>query len=159
LPKRAQALAKDFRANVGEATAQKLASLRVDVPFDFQDPSRPAPPVEVYDPIWVRRVNPAYVATLFPAAAAKAGLKSGRAQVECTVQHDGTLKDCVVSSEDPAGMGFGDAALTIASVMAMNPWTSQGTPVDGARIRLPLRLELPAEGPAATPTQPVTGKP
>jgi hypothetical protein len=49
-------------------------------------------------------------------------------------------------------MGFGAAALEIAAVVAMNPWTAQGDPVDGARIRLPLRLELPKEAP--TPAKP-----
>jgi hypothetical protein len=143
----AKALTKEFRAYV-DPKKDKLASLRVDLPFDFRDPNQPAPRVEVYDPLWLKRVNPEYAASLFPVAAVKAGLRAGRAEVECTVQHDGTLKDCVLASEEPSGMGFGDAALQIAAVMAMNPWTAQGDPVDGARIRLPVRLELPSDPPA-----------
>jgi protein TonB len=69
--------------------------------------------------------------------------------VDCTVVHDGSLNDCAVASEDPAGLGFGDAALQIAAVMGMNPWTAQGTPVEGARIRLPIRLVLPQATPTA----------
>jgi len=153
----ARSLTRDFRANV-DPKKDKLDGLRVDIPFDFRDPSQPAPPNEVYDPLWLRTVNPAYVAELFPAAAVKAGLHSGKAEVDCTVQHDGSLKDCTVASEQPAGLGFGDAALTVAGVMAMNPWTAEGDPVDGARIRLPLRLELPADAPA-TPAQPAPAKP
>jgi hypothetical protein len=38
--------------------------------------------------------------------------------------------------------------------MKMNPWTAEGDPVDGARIRLPVRLEIPAEAPPAAPTPP-----
>jgi len=152
----ARALTKDFRAYVNPKK-DKLSSLRVDIPFDFRDPSQPAPPNEVYDPLWLKTINPAYVAQLFPAAAVKAGLRSGKADVECTVQHDGSLKDCTVVAEQPAGLGFGDAALTVAGVMAMNPWTAEGDPVDGARIRLPVRLELPADAPAAA--QPAPAKP
>jgi outer membrane biosynthesis protein TonB len=155
----ARSLTKSFR---GDAAPQrdKLPNLRIDLPFDFRDPSQPTPPIEVYDPIWLKRVNPQYVATLFPAAAVKAGLRTGKADVECSVQHDGTLKDCAVASEAPAGMGFGDAALKVAAVVAMNPWTAQGDPVDGARIRLPVRLELPADAAApAASAQPATAKP
>jgi len=143
----AKHLTKGFKAYVNAKT-DKLANLRVDIPFDFRDPSRTAPPVEVYDPMWLKHVNPDYVVKLFPAAAANAGLKSGVATVVCSVQHDGSLQDCAVDSEKPAGMGFGDAALQIAAVMMMNPWTAEGDPVDGARIRLPVRLVLPETAPA-----------
>ncbi len=151
----AKTLTKDFRAIVNPKK-DKLADLRVDIPFDFRDPSQLSPPNEVYDPLWLRTINPAYVAQLFPAAAVKAGLRSGKADVVCTVQHDGSLKDCAVASEQPAGLGFGDAALTVAGVMVMNPWTAQGDPVDGARIRLPVRLELPADAPPPAPAQPAS---
>lgn len=154
----ARSLTKDFRANV-DPKKDRLGSLRVDIPFDFRDPSQPAPPNEVYDPLWLKTINPAYVAQLFPAAAVKAGLRGGKADVVCTVQHDGSLKDCTVAAEQPAGLGFGDAALTVAGVMVMNPWTAEGDPVDGARIRLPVRLELPADTPATPATAQPASKP
>jgi len=147
----AKQLTRSFKAYVNAKT-DKLANLRVDIPFDFRDPSRAAPPVEIYDPMWLQHVNPDYVVKLFPAAAANAGLKSGVASVDCSVQHDGSLKNCAVASENPIGMGFGDAALQIAAVMVMNPWTAEGDPVDGARIRLPVRLVLPDGQP--TPAKP-----
>jgi TonB family protein len=150
----AQSLTKDFRAYV-DPKKDKLSNLRVDVPFDFRDPSLPALPMEVYDPLWLRHVSPEAFAKLYPAAALQAGVRSGKAEVICGVAHDGSLKECSVVSETPAGLGFGNAALTVASVMVMNPWTAQGTPVEGAKIRLPIRLELPADAPAA----PATPKP
>jgi hypothetical protein len=153
----ARALTKEFRAYVDPKT-DKLMRLRVDIPFDFRDPSQPAPAIEVYDPIWLNRVDPNSAAKLFPAAAATAGIKTGLATVLCVVKHDGGLTDCAVVSEQPAGLGFGDAALQIAGVMKMNPWTAQGDPVDGARIRLPVRLELPGNAPAP-PTQSAPAKP
>jgi TonB family protein len=148
----AKALTKDFRAYVNPQV-DKLGSLKVDIPFDFRDPNLPAPPTEVYDPMWLTRVSPESVAKVFPPAAIAAGLSTGVGTVECTVKHDGGLTECAVVSETPAGMGFGTAALQVASVMKMNPWTAQGDPVDGAHVRLPIRLQMPREQPAAVTPQ------
>ena len=149
----AMSLTRDFHV-LGDTKAAVAKRIEVDVPFDFEDPNAGGPPVEVYDPLWLKSVSPSGAGKLFPAAAVKAGLKTGSARVACTVAQDGTLKACSVSSEDPAGMGFGDAALLIASVMQMNPWTAEGSPVDGAHIVLPIKLVLPDDAPAAPAGQP-----
>ena len=69
---------------------------------------------------------------------------------------DGTLSGCETVTEDPAGLGFGEAAMEVASVMQMSPWTKQGAPVEGARINLPIKFVLPtdATAPAAPPAKP-----
>jgi len=46
-------------------------------------------------------------------------------------------------------MGFGDAAVRVASVLAINTWTPQGRPVDGAHIRLPMVLTLSPDAQAS----------
>ena len=147
----AKGVAKDFRVVDDPEIARQAGKLKIDVPLDFRDPTQASPPVEVYDPVWLRTMPPEDAAKLFPAAAA--GLKQGRATLSCAVAHDGSLNTCSVDSEDPTGMGFGEAALKIAAVTAMNPWTAQGTPVEGARIRLPIRLVAPdpAESPPPKP--------
>lgn len=48
---------------------------------------------------------------------------------------------------EPDGLGFSDAAVKIASGMRMNPWTEAGGPVNGARVQLPIRFDLPAVKP------------
>jgi TonB family protein len=149
----AKDLIKDFRV-IEDAGVSKQGALKVDVPFDFRDPSQPSPRPEIYDPAWMRSASFGYAAKVFPAEAAKAGLKQGRAIVSCLVKHDGSLEDCGVVSEEPAGMGFGDAALKIAAVTAMNPWTAQGTPVEGGRIRLPIRLVAPDPAAQQAPPKP-----
>ena len=146
----ASGLIRDFRlppANKGDS----YSNLRVDVPFDFRDPGQAAPPVEIHDPIWIKQIKPDSITALFPAAAIKAGYKVGRASVECTVATDGTLSGCAIATEDPADFGFGDAAMEVASVMQMSPWTKQGAPVEGARITLPIKFVLPDEAPATAP--------
>jgi len=149
----AQALAKDFKA-MAIPQMGRLTDLKLDVPVTFVDPSRPGQPLQIENPTWIRRIDPAAVVQLFPEAAIKAGYKTGFAELECAVAHDGSLTGCAVEVENPSGFGFGATALKIASVMQMNPWV-QGSPVDGARIRLPIRLVMaPDEPPATAPRSP-----
>jgi len=146
----ANSLINDFRlppAKKGES----YNDLRVDVPFDFRDPSQASPPVEIHDPVWIKQIKPDSITALFPAAAIKAGYKVGRASVECTVAADGTLSGCATATEDPDGFGFGEAAMEVASVMQMSPWTKQGAPAEGARINLPIKFVLPDEEPSTAP--------
>jgi TonB family protein len=147
----ARTLSRDFR--VVTDPHMPLTDLYVDIPFDFRDPSQPAPPLQIYDPVWLQQVNPDAVIQLFPPEAVKAGYTQGKASVICDVAHDGGLTGCSVVSETPAGLGFGDAALKVASIMKMNPWTRGGDPVDGARIVLPIKLVLPS-APAPVPSTP-----
>jgi TonB family protein len=147
----ARGLSKRFRLFDDPAYAKQIADYYVDVPFDFHDPSQPAKPLEMHDPMWLQTADPAMAGKLFPEEAAKTGLKTGRAFVVCQTAHDGALTGCTVAQEEPPGLGFGQAALAIAGVMKMNPWTVQGAPVDGARIRLPIRVNASAEPAAAAP--------
>ncbi len=146
----ANSLIKDFRLPAVKK-GDSYNDLRVDVPFDFRDPSQASPPVEIHDPVWIKQIKPDSITALFPAAAIQAGYKVGRASVECTVAADGTLSGCETVTEDPAAMGFGEAAMEVASVMQMSPWTKQGAPVEGARINLPIKFVLPDTAPATAP--------
>jgi len=145
----ARELSKHFRIDDDPDYAKRMHGVDVDLPFDFHDPRQPSPPLELINPIWLRGPDPSMPGKLFPAEAAKAGLRTGQAIVACQAAHDGSLSGCTVAEEDPVGLGFGEAALAIAAVMRMNPWTQQGAPVDGAKIRLPVRVNLDEPTPAA----------
>jgi hypothetical protein len=41
-------------------------------------------------------------------------------------------------------MGFGAAALSLAPKFQVNPWSAEGLPVVGGRIRVPMRYTLKA---------------
>jgi protein TonB len=151
-------LIEDFTAAAPAALHAERGDVLVNLPFDFRDPSRATPPLEVVDPAWVAQVDPSAAPALFPESAAKAGYKTGIATVECEVTHTGALTGCSVVRENPPGYGFGKSALAVASVMVMNPWTQQGTPVDGARVRLPVTIDLPQDG-ATPPGASTTAKP
>lgn len=102
---------------------------------------------------WVQTADPRMAEAAFPAEALKAGLNSGSAVIACTVAPTGALEGCRAESEDPPGLGFGQAVASVALGFVMNPWTDEGLPVAGARARLPIKLVHEAEpaAPVATP--------
>jgi TonB family protein len=139
---------------LGDAAQSKvLNTLRVDVPFEFaQTDVR-----YLSKPNWTRRFDPDAVVAAFPDKAADAGLTGGRAALDCAVAKDGALADCRIDSEEPPGMGFGPAAISLAKYMAVDPWTDDGLPADGARLKFAIRfvrkdVQPPAAGsPARQP--------
>lgn len=150
----AESLIKDFKVSNDPDVLKQAGGAYTSIPFDFRDPSKPAPPVEVVHPDWLVTPDPKMAGRLFPEEAARAGYKTGVGTIDCQVTHGGRLANCTVSSEAPPGFGFGKAALAVSNVMVMNPWTQQGDPVDGARISLPIRVNLGAEPPVVPAPRP-----
>ena len=146
-------LIKLFRLDATAYAGQPYWDYLVDLPLTLAAPGR-AGAGQITDPVWTRTIDPTKAQALFPPAAASAGLKKGRATVSCVVDHQGQLTECQAVSEDPPGLGFGAAAVSVASVMALNPWTPAGRPVDGDHIRIPLVLNLSPDAPAAPAAKP-----
>ena len=134
----AKSLSGRFRLLTNTETDQ-ASDLLVLVPIDFSDPTGRQPPADVPDPLWTKSIS-ALAAQNFPRAAAAAGVNEGDVSLECTATHAGALTDCSVAEENPPNFGFGAAAKTIAGSLGVNPWTAQGTPIDGATIRVPIRF-------------------
>lgn len=63
---------------------------------------------------WVRLPSSEAIQSAYPAAALSRGV-SGFAVLQCTVAQGGHLEGCQVGSENPAGYGFGRAALSLRS--------------------------------------------
>jgi TonB family protein len=139
-------LAKKFHVTVGpEITAKDIASVYVSVPIQFVSPGRANPARSVTHAVWV--LGPQ--AANYPDEADKQGVKSGRAVTECIVGADGRLTECKVADETPANLGFGPAAVEMASTMKMTLWGEDGLPTAGAAVRLPLQINQPEPQPAA----------
>lgn len=96
----------------------------------------PAEQDGVVRPDWRKKPAGEAIGRVYPYAAQRAN-EAGRVTLSCTVAVDGTLKDCKVVSEDPAGFGFGRAALSLTPEMTMNPMTVDGRPREST-VRVPL---------------------
>jgi TonB family protein len=148
--KAAVGLTAGFRAPVSEADAASLPEIWVTFPVHFLRPGS-APSDDIKKPRWVRVISPEALDALYPDAARKSGVRTGLGVADCAVGANGVLSDCKPGREDPAGLGFADAAVRAAPAMQMSAWTDGGSAVDGGRIHLPIRLTLPDESPAQAP--------
>jgi outer membrane biosynthesis protein TonB len=83
---------------------------------------------------------------LYPPAAARAGI-GGKAQVVCVVEASGALRDCKLKSEEPAGYGFGEAGVKLASSMLVQVKASNGASFVGTNLSIPIgfRMAEPAD--------------
>ncbi len=139
----AKTLAGKFQLKIDARSLRKDRDYFVMVPFHFLNPQTPLGKVrKVSNPRWISMPDPGRIQGVFPKAAADAGVTHGVGVIDCQVLPDGHLTDCKVSRETPTGVGFGDAALLVAPIMQMNPWTDDGSPVDGVRIKLPVQFGL-----------------
>ena len=87
------------------------------------------------------KVSPGELERYFPADARARG-ENGAAAVECTVSAKGALEACRVLKEAPEGMGFGAAAVKVASRFRMKTVTRSGQPAAGRVIRIPITFNF-----------------
>lgn len=89
-----------------------------------------AAPADV-SPDWLKKPSRADMMQVWPEEALKRG-KSGKAVIHCDVTIHGALVGCKILSEEPAGIGFGSAALALTPQFLMKPAVKNGKPVRGA---------------------------
>lgn len=83
------------------------------------------------------------IADLYPNRALRDGV-GGRAVLDCTVASNLAL-NCAVASESPAGLGFGQAAMSASNSYRANPTRSDGSSSVGQSARIVVQFQAPAE--------------
>jgi TonB family protein len=140
----ARKLAEHLRSGDGG-----LAGKEVQIPVTFAVDLLKGEAPTVTKPTWATLPSAEDFQATFPKA--ENGINSVRVVLNCTVQPGGALSDCAVGSEEPTGHGFGQAALALAPKFRVGPWTADGQPTAGARMRLPIRYELQQVAATAKP--------
>ncbi|WP_293452819.1 TonB family protein [Phenylobacterium sp.] len=117
-------------------------------------PASAAPPVSsITNPDWITLPGPTDFDRLYPKIASALTVE-GYAVIGCRVNVRGELEDCGVQLERPKDLGFGKAALAMSASFKMRPQTVNGLPVDGGKVRIPIRFSLPGERPGPPPQPP-----
>jgi TonB family protein len=135
------ALIPKFQADTGELAGIK-EDIAINLAFAFPNMASPEWGKRyLTHPEWIQTFDPASKISTFPDAAAKAGLKTGTATVDCIVAPNGALTQCETVRESTPNVGFGDTAIRIAQAFVANPWNDDGLPVDGAHVRMPIQMD------------------
>lgn len=90
-------------------------------------------------PAWTQRPAEAEVRKAYPVGAPP----KGSTEMVCIVGVDGRMRACRVTSETPAGAGFGAASLKLAASFRMTPpHCADGRPAEGGELAIPMQWKF-----------------
>jgi len=123
------------------ASCQLKPSDVVDPLISHAEMNGAAPALSVSHVDWLRQPNGRDLSDFYPPQAAVNRL-AGQALLACRVEISGTLHDCFVTDESPAGYGFGAAALKMSDKFRMKPEMVNGVPIAGERVIIPINFAI-----------------
>ena len=130
----------------GAATATTAPPVQLAATQPVSQPASQAatpPPAPRGTVIWAQRPSARRISELYPARALRAGV-GGRVELNCSVRANQSLS-CSVANESPAGLGFGQAALSASAAYRASPTLSDGSSSNGAPARIVVQFQAPSE--------------
>jgi protein TonB len=140
-PERTETVAVKPAPTSTETARETPASLTAEAGPAVEPTAAQQGPAVISNPRWLSRPSGDQMARAYPQRAIALG-RSGSVVLDCGVVASGAVSGCSIASETPAQLGFGVAALRLSKHFRMSPRTEDGRPVDGARVRIPLRFDL-----------------
>jgi TonB family protein len=139
----------------GKPTKGNFTTIPVVFPAGMGDGSA----VYITTPSWRRTPSPQMYAAHFPVQARQAGVSASKVVLACTIGAEGDLTQCSINSENPAGLGFGEAVLAMAPAFLMRKWTEDGQAMVGRKIIMPISYQMDVKEAPAAPASPTAAAP
>lgn len=141
-------LARGFRAPQTDPSGRRLAGDYTTLSFVFAPEMLQDGRQVIGKPLWTALPSSEDFKVHYPKAASDAGVGQASILMQCRIGPSGALEGCQVERETPGGLGFGEAALALAPRFRTALWTSEGLPVVGGAIKIPLRYDVTLAGPS-----------
>jgi len=139
----ARKLAEQMRAEHGSGAVD---GKELRLKLAFRPEMLDAGPYIAPDPVWIALPSAAEFQAAFPKT--EGGANRVRVVLVCEVVAGGALAGCTLDGEEPAGQGYGAAALGLAPKIRVGLLSAAGAPLVGAKIHVPVRYEITPVTPA-----------
>lgn len=138
----AKALAPLFTTPINTPDGGTAAGSRAHVNVTFAASALETRLPVIGKPNWaaVPRIND--IAAMLPPAAKAAKVYKARVVMDCRVVAEGAVDGCTIKSQEPAGLGYDQAALSLTKFFRLAVWTDEGLPSVGGKVTIPLRFDL-----------------
>ena len=148
----AKSMLPKFRAPTADNQGDSIVGARVMLVVTFAASSLDLASPIIGRPQWVQIPRVTDIEAVLPPQAKKAGVFQARVVMTCRVVEDGKVEGCKTETQEPDGLGFGQAAEQLAPYFKLSVWTEEGLPTVGGSIRIPVRFDLaPPAVPAVKP--------
>lgn len=136
----AKTLAPKFVTPTTDGKIESIAGSRSHVTIAFTASALDSPVIG--RPRWTAVPAISDLAAVVPPEAKKVKVYKARVVMTCRVAAEGKVENCGVTSEDPAGLGYGQAATSLSPYFRLAVWTDEGLPSVGGTVNIPLRFDL-----------------
>jgi len=138
----AKSLAKLFEGPATIGDGKSTNGMKIQVPFAFSAKMLDAADPVIGKPEWTGIPDDQAFQAAFPKAALDAGVRTGRIRLTCLIVEEGAVEQCAVTREEPEGLGFGAAALSLTGAFRVGVWTDEGLPTIGGKVTIPIRYQF-----------------